>query len=337
MRPGEGRASRKAGGATGRTLYHGPPPHPIAATMAFDAFALALAMLALGMLFARLRMFPDGAADTLNLVVLYVCLPAAILVYVPRLRLDPGLLGLVAVPWLLAAASWAMLRLLAPRMRLRRDELGVLLMCTMLGNTSYIGYPMIEALLGAQALPYAVVYDQFGTFVMLSTLGLALLARYGGDERPTARAIALRMVRFPPVWALLFGLTLMPQQPPAWIADALGRLAGVMLMLVMLAVGMTIQLRLPRDEVGPLALGLGLKLAVLPALALALALGFGLDGAMRQVAVLESAMPTMVTAAALAISHRMAPRLAAALAGYGIVLAMATLPAWAWLLERLSG
>src|SRR5690606_10353459 len=62
----------------------------------------------------------------------------------------------------------------------------------MLGNTSYIGYPMVEALLGAQALPYAVVYDQFGTFVMLSTLGLVVLARYGGDDPPTARMIALR-------------------------------------------------------------------------------------------------------------------------------------------------
>jgi predicted permease len=305
--------------------------------MAFDAFALMLAMLALGMLFARLRVFPEGAADTLNLVVLYVCLPAAILVYVPKLRFEPDLLGLVAVPWLLAATSWLLLRLLAPRLRLRRDELGVLLLCTMLGNTSYIGYPMIEALLGAQALPYAVVYDQFGTFVMLSTLGLVVLARYGGDEPPTARAIALRIARFPPVWALVFGLTLMPEHPPAWIAAALDQLAGVMLMLVMLAVGLTVQLRLPRDEIAPLALGLALKLAVLPALALALALAFGLEGDMRHVAVLESAMPTMVTAAALAISHRMAPRLAAALVGYGIVLAMATLPAWNFVLQRLEG
>jgi len=54
------------------------------------------------------------------------------------------------------------------------------------------------------------------------------------------------------------------------------------------------------------------------------------------VAVLESAMPTMVTAAALSISHGLAPRLAAALVGYGIVLAMATLPAWTWLVQRLG-
>lgn len=304
--------------------------------MAFDAFALMLGMLALGMAFARLRVLPGNAAETLNRVVLYVCLPAAILIHVPRLRFDLSLLGLVLVPWALAAATWLALRLLAPRLQLRRDEHAVLLLCTMLGNTSFIGYPMVQALLGAQALPYAVVYDQFGTFVMLSTLGLVVLARYGGEHPPTRREIALRIARFPPMWALAFGLTLMPEQPPAWIASALERLAGVLLLLVMLAVGLTIQLRLPRDEIAPLATGLLLKLALLPALSLGLALGVGLRGDVLQVAVLESAMPPMITAAALAISHGLAPRLAAALVGYGIVLSLATLPAWTFLLQRLG-
>jgi len=305
--------------------------------MAFDAFALMLAMLALGMLFARLRALPDNAADTLNLLVLYVCLPAAILVNAPRLRLEPSLLGLVLLPWLLAGLAWALAWGLSRRLGLRRDEFAVLALCTMLGNTSYIGYPMVAALLGDDALPFAVVYDQFGTFVLLSTVGLVLLARYSGDARPSGREIALRIVKFPPVWALVFGLTLMPEQPPAWIAAALERLSAVMLMLVMLAVGLTIRLRLPRDEIAPLAAGLGVKLVLLPLVALPLAWLFGMRGAMLQVAVLESAMPTMITAAALAISHGLAPRLAAALVGYGIVLSLATLPAWTFVLQRFFG
>ncbi|KAF1013349.1 MAG: hypothetical protein GAK31_03498 [Stenotrophomonas maltophilia] len=82
----------------------------------------------------------------------------------------------------------------------------------------------------------------------------------------------------------------------------------------------------------PLAVGLLLKLVVLPALALPLSWALGLQGLMLKANVLESAMPTMITAAALAISHRLAPRLAAALVGYGIVLSLLTLPAWMWVL-----
>ncbi|MGL0788155.1 AEC family transporter [Xanthomonas translucens] len=299
--------------------------------MAFDAFALILAMLALGKLFARLRALPLNTTDVLNRVVLYLCLPASVLIYVPRLQLNLSLLGLMLTPWLLAGVT--VLAVLA--LRLRREEHAALLLCVGLSNSSFIGYPMVRALLGEAALPYAVVYDQFGTFVLLSSFGLYVLARYSGETPPTPRQTLLRMARFPPLWALAFALTLMPKQPPAWIASGLQHLADAMLPLVMLAVGFSIQLRLPREELKPLAAGLLLKLLLLPALAWPLSWALGLRGQLLQANVLESAMPTMITAAALAISHRLAPRLAAALVGYGILLSLVTLPAWAWLLGAL--
>ena len=135
---------------------------------------------------------------------------------------------------------------------------------------------------------------------------------------------------------LVAGLTVMPEQPPTWIAGGLQKLADALLPLVMLAVGLSIRLRLPREELGPLATGLVLKLAVMPALALPLSLLFGMPPLMLRANVLESAMPTMVSAAALAMAHGLAPRLCAALVGYGIVACLATLPAWAWLLARFQ-
>ncbi|KAB7629068.1 AEC family transporter [Stenotrophomonas rhizophila] len=303
--------------------------------MAFDAFALILTMLGLGMLFSRLRTLPDNTADVLNRIVLYVCLPAAVLIYVPRLHLDISLIGLVATPWLLMLCTLAAVSLATRVFGFARDVHAVLLICVALANSSFIGYPMVRALLGDHALPYAVVYDQFGTFVLLSTFGLYVIARYSGDTPPTAAQILLRIAKFPPLWALLFALTLMPEQPPGWIGTGLKQLADAMLPLVMLAVGFSIQLRLPLDELRPLGIGLLLKLLVMPALALPISWAFGLHGTMLQANVLESAMPTMITAAALAMSHRLAPRLAAALVGYGILLSLVTLPAWVWVLQHL--
>jgi predicted permease len=304
--------------------------------MAFDAFALILTMLGLGMVFARVGAFPANSADVLNRVVLYICLPAAVLTYVPRLQLDASLLGLAATPWLLMLATLALVSGLARLLRFDRSTFAVLLLCVALCNSSFIGYPMVRALLGEDAVPYAVVYDQFGTFVLLSTFGLYVLARYSGHSPPTTAQILLRIVKFPPLWALVFALILMPAQPPAWIASGLKSLADALLPLVMLAVGLSIQLRLTRAELVPLGLGLLLKLVLIPALALPLSWALRLDGVMLQVNVLESAMPTMITAAALAISHQLAPRLAAALVGYGIVLSLVTLPAWVWVLRQLT-
>jgi len=303
--------------------------------MAFDAFALILAMLGLGLGFQHLRLFPENAPEVLNKVVLYVCLPASVLIYAPRLEIGSGVAMVALVPWLLLGATVALVGGVTRWLKLRPDEHAVLLLTVALGNTSFLGYPLVRALLGEHALPFAVIYDQFGAFLILSTFGLYVLARYGGDEKPTAAVIGRRILTFPPFLALVAGLTVMPEAPPAWIASGLQRLADALLPLVVLAIGLGLKLALPRDELKPLAAGLALKLAVMPLIALALAPLLGLQGVQHDTVVLESAMPPMITAAALAISHRLAPGLAAAMVGYGILLSLVTLPAWTWLLQRL--
>lgn len=67
----------------------------------------------------------------------------------------------------------------------------------------------------------------------------------------------------------------------------------------------------------------------MPAFALWLVPLLGLHGDMARTVVLESAMPSMITAGALAIAHNLAPRLAAAMVGYGLLLSLLTLPLWA--------
>jgi len=300
--------------------------------VALDAFLLLLGMMALGKASARLGRFPAGAGETLNRFVLDVCLPAAVLRYASRLELDWSLAGVVAVPWLLCAATAALLVPLAGRVGLARAPTAVLLLCVPLGNTAFLGYPLTRALLGEAALSYAVVYDQFGSFLLLTTWGLWVIARYGGERPPSAAEVALRVARFPPFVALALALTVMPSAPPPLLDAILARLADALLPIVAFALGLEIRLRLPRRELGPLAAGLALKLAVVPLVAWALVRPLGVEGLAASATVLESAMPPMMTAGALASSHRLAPDLAAALVGYGSVLALVSLPLWRWLL-----
>lgn len=301
--------------------------------MSLDALLFVLLMLALGYGCARLRLFPDNTAEILNLFALYLCLPAAVLRFVPKLQFSADIAVVALVPWLVLALSVALIVPLARMLKLRDEERAVLLLCVPLGNTSFLGYPLTEALLGRDALPYAVIYDQFGSFLILTTWGLWILARYGGDARPTPMMMLRKVLRFPPFLALVLALTLMPAEPPALITNALAKLSDTLLPIAVLAVGLSLKLRLPRDEIAPLGLGLALKLALLPAAVFALMALRHDSTTSAAVSVLETAMPPMITAGALAISHRLAPSLAAALVGYGTVLSLVTLPLWAAMLR----
>ena len=300
--------------------------------MTVDAYVLILSMIGIGALFARLKLLPEDSAQALNLIALYICLSAAVLRHAPQLQFDVSLLGLVAIPWVILALSAGLVVLLSRALHWSRGETAVLLLLLPLGNTSYLGFPLTEALLGAEALPYAVVYDQFGSFLMLSSYGLWVLATYGGDQKPTLAGMGRRIIAFPPFIALVLGFTVMPAEPPPVVAELLDRLAALLLPLVTLAIGLGIRLSLPRRELSPLAIGLLSKLLLLPGLVWLALSWLPLEGDAARVAVLETAMPPMITAAALAASHRLAPRLASAMVGYGILLSLVTLPMWARLL-----
>jgi predicted permease len=99
--------------------------------------------------------------------------------------------------------------------------------------------------------------------------------------------------------------------------------------VAMFAVGLKLTLRMSRQDLAGMAIGFAFKMGFMPLLALRLARWLGAPEDVAAVATLESAMPPMITAGALAMDAGLRPQLAAALVGYGILLALVTLPLWA--------
>lgn len=295
-----------------------------------DALLLVVLMFVAGACLARARIFSDTDADAINRFVIYVSLPALVLSVMPRLQWEPGLVLLVIVPWATAALGAACVLFGARICGWSREVTGALLLCATLGNTSFLGVPLIVALRGQAAVRYALMYDQFGSFLILSTCGLIVLARYSGSTPPTAARVALRLIQFPPFVALLLGLllALLGWQLHPHLERVLARVGDTLAPLAMFAVGIRLRLRVPSER-SALWLGLAIKMLILPLGAFALTRALGRHELSAEVAVLETAMPPMLTAAALASMAGLVPELCAALAAYGIVLAFVTLPAWA--------
>lgn len=293
------------------------------------AMTLVVSMLLAGLLVQRLESFPENAAETLNRFVIQICVPAMVLLMVPKLRITPDLLLLAVTPWVLTALAIPLVLGASRAFGWPPGVQAALLLCVPLGNTSFIGYPMIGALLGEDKVPLAVVFDQLGSFILLSSYGLFVVARYEGTDPPTFRTIAMRMLRFPPFIALL--VALLPIPHPVWLDAALRRVGEALVPIAMFAVALKMKLRWPKER-SALVLGLVTKMILLPAVALAMARAAGVPADVLRVNVMEAAMPPMITAGALAIAGGLAPELAAALVGWGIVFSIGTLPLWAFLL-----
>ncbi len=291
-----------------------------------SAFFGTVAFLVIGVGLRRLPAFPRETAAVLNNYVIYVPLPALVLLKIPGLSFSTSLLTPALMPWAMLLVSASGVLAAARLLRWERGVTGSLLLLVPLGNTSFFGIPMVKAFFGDGGVPYAVIYDQLGSFPALALYGSLVIALYGSGERPTARGVALRIATFPPFLALLLALALRGVVFPAALSDFLGTLAATLVPVVMIAVGFQLSWRISREESTPLALGLAGKLVVAPALALLGCRLLGLEGEAARVAVFEAAMPPMVSGGALAIMAGLAPSLSAALVGLGILASFVTLP-----------
>lgn len=292
-----------------------------------ENFVLIGVFVLLGMLFSRLKAFPKDSAQVLNMFALYVSLPALILLKVPQIVFSRQVVIAALIPWGLLVFS-ALLVLLAARLwRWERSTVGVLLLVVPLGNTSFLGVPMIQAFFGATGLSYLIIYDQLGTMMIMGSYGSLILALYGREGSANLPAVARRVLLFPPTIALMVGLAARYWTYPEKLAQGLQNVALTLVPVVMTAIGLQLRLRLPRRVMTPLGFGLGVKLLVAPLSALLVCRLAGFSGMVVDVSILEAGMPPMVTAGALAVMAGMEADLAVAMVGIGIVLSFATLPA----------
>lgn len=295
-----------------------------------ENFILTIAFLLIGMGLRHLPRFPKETPQVLNLFVIHISLPALILLKVPQLRLSRDILTPVIMPWAMLVISAALILLLARFRHWSRDITGALLLLVPLGNTSFLGIPMVQAFFGEAGIPYAVLYDQLGSFLALTTYGTVVLAVYGSSkgEKPQPGLIIKKVVTFPPFLALALALAVHGVALPAALTALLNSLAATLVPVVMIAVGCQLTPRLRPDVLQPLGIGLTIKLIAAPLIALLGCRLLGIEGSSLavRVAILEAGMPPMVSAGALAIMAGLAPELIAAMVGVGILFSFLTLP-----------
>src|SRR3954471_9693924 len=171
-----------------------------------SALFLVCSLLLAGYVVRRLGRLPENAAEVLNRFVIDICVPATVLRLVPKMTVSPALAVLVIVPWVMAGLAYLRARVAERFLALDRSHTTALFLATALGNTSFLGFPLCSGLLGESAIPFAAVYDQLGSFLLLSTVAPLSLGKAGAGARATPRELARRVLLFPPFVALVVAL-----------------------------------------------------------------------------------------------------------------------------------
>ena len=253
-----------------------------------------LLVLAAGWLFRKYGIVREGAEKAFNQYLYYLALPVLTVVKIADTPLSglgwqfiagntlPLLAVMLAavVLWKAGAVDWRFARLLV--------------IVPALGNTAYLGFPVVGMRLGEDAIGYAAIAASLQSIVIF-TVGILLITLIRGEGSPPARflkTIGSNVV----LWASLAGLLLSASglRLPGLLHQVLSDIGRTTLPLALFTIGVSLYGKSAAQNLPRIALVSGLKLLLMPAAFLGLAAFSGDGGVPMRVSFLQICMPVAV-------------------------------------------
>lgn len=307
-------------------------------------FIVIFLCLVAGILCRKLRHFPHQTPQAFNAFIIYITLPALVFSQVPRMLVNLDFSGNwwlpVSMAWICFTLSYVIFSFIGRKLQWKDAKTGALILTAGLGNTSFVGIPLLEALIGKEAVPIGILADQAGSFLVLSTLGIIVAALYSG-AKITPAFIGKRVFTFPPfialiitvLWFIFIGRT-NPESLDS-IYPSMEKIAATLVPLALFSVGFQLHFDLAvfKRRWIPLSLGLAFRLLIFPAFFAFLYLKvLGGNDLVTHVIILESAMATMITAAVVANEFNLDSEISNLMVGVSIPLSLITVPLWKYFL-----
>lgn len=283
---------------------------------------LILFCLFLGMLLRKSSRLPEGSFRALNGFIIHVSLPALIFYHIHYLKYNSELWLAVLMPWIIFITGLIFFWGLYKKGYLSRRTAACLILTCGLGNTSFVGLPLIEAYFGKEFLGTGIIVDQFGTFLCLGTVGVTF-AFYAKSDRWNFSEMGRMVFLFPPSQAMFLAILFRYIDYPNWIDSLLLRLGDTLTPIALVSIGLQLNLSDIQENMRSFFLGIAFKLLLAPLVIFILySVLFNNKSDQINVIIFEAGMGPMVTGTIIAIENELNPQLAAAILGIGIIISM---------------
>ncbi|OKH47041.1 transporter [Calothrix sp. HK-06] len=277
------------------------------------------------------RTLPATVPMRLGKLLFWVGVPTSIVAFLRKTDLS-GQIWIAPTIAFTAIFFGALLCWLAIRIKkssLQKPTQGSLLLASMVGNTGYLGYPVILSLVGTQYFAWALFYDLLGTTIGAYGLGVALAAQYGGNVNNywnVTKAIIIN----PALWSFAAGLLIRQITLPTLVVSCLDFIAWTSIAASLILIGMRLSKLTSWGSLKLASISLTIKMIIVP-LILGISLSsFGLTGKTAQVLVLQMAMPPAFATLVLAETFNLDRELAVTTLAVGSMILLITLPLWLW-------
>lgn len=278
--------------------------------------------LLLGYLFKVI--FHDNSKQLIEFII-YFSLPAIVFSKIYPLNLDERILGLIIMFMCFILFNLALAYFIGKLMKLERLLLATFMIMATFGNTSFIGFSYIDAFYGQDYIVYGLIYDLFGSFLLLVSLGMFIIT-WGSGRKNDTKSILKSALLFPP--SLMFLLTVLIKnfEVPNFVLLTSETLGATLVPIAMIAIGMKLELKHIFVKFHIVSMAMILKMIIVPIIVLlGFQLFYGIDETWVKVTIIEVAMPPMTMATVLAIKGGLDEKVAINSLVLGVLLSLVTI------------
>ena len=272
--------------------------------------------------------FHDNSKQLIEFII-YFSLPSIVFSKIYPLVLDEKILGLILmfVGFILFNLTLAFFvgRYI---LRLERLLLATFMIMATFGNTSFIGFSYIDAFYGQDYIVYGLIYDLFGSFLLLVSLGMFIIT-WGSGRKNNIFGIFKSVFLFPPT--IMFFITVIAKNfdVPNFILLTTENLGSTLVPIAMIAIGMKLELKHIFQKFHIVSTAMLIKMIVVPIIVLVgFKLFYGIDETWVKVTIIEVAMPPMTMATVLAIKGGLDEKVAINSLVLGVLLSLLTITAY---------
>lgn len=279
----------------------------------------------LGFLAKKLKVFKEDDTRVLIDFVIYFSFPAIVFNNIYHLKINDSLFDMIGAGWAVLFLALFLSFVWSKVAGYDKNTTIVVMMMSVFGNTAFVGIPFIDSFYGEEGIRYAIAYDQFVSFILVSILAPLMISLVG--EEFSIQSVARRIFLFPPFIALIVALLLKPVVLPAFLFKSFEMLGSAVVPLALFVAGFGLDFNELKNSIGKVIPVLSIKIIIVPLLFMAVLFSMGkLEALEWKVAVMQSAMPSMVYAAVLAIRGGLDKSIAISSVGLGVVIALLVLP-----------
>ncbi len=278
--------------------------------------------LLLGYLFKII--FQDNSKQLVDFII-YFSLPAIVFSKIYPLQLDTKILWLIFMFMAIIFFNLFLSYCVGKMMRLNRVTLATFMIMATFGNTSFIGFSYIDAFYGQDYIVYGVIYDIFGSFLLLVSVGMIIIT-WGSGRKNSILNISKSIFLFPPM--IIFFITIFAKnfEVPKFIIYTSQNLGSTLVPIAMIAIGMKLELKHIFSRLHIVTVAVVLKMLIVPIIILfTFKYFYGVDETWVKVTLIEVAMPPMTMAAVLAIKGGLDEKIAINSLVLGVIVSLFTI------------